>query len=141
MSENASTSGGCLCGAVRFTVDETVTEFSVCHCNTCRRWSGAPFMAVECGPDVHFEGDEHIARYQSSDWAERGFCKTCGSNLFYRLTGDGSYHMALGAFDDQDGFDMSLQFFIDEKPDGYTFANSCEALTGAEAIELYAPKD
>jgi len=141
MSNHGKKSGGCLCGAVRFTVDDAISKFHACHCTMCRRWSSSPFFAVDCGPSVYFEGAEHIARFQSSDWAERGFCKTCGSNLFYRLTGIEGYHMALGAFDDQDGFDMSLQFFIDEKPDGYGFVNSCKALTGAEVFELYAPKD
>lgn len=141
MSEQGKKQGGCLCGAVRFTVDEPVAEFEVCHCSMCRRWASGPFMAVDCGEHVHFEGAENIVRYRSSEWAERGFCKTCGSNLFYHLTSGGGYQMALGAFDEQSGIRMRRQVFIDDKPDGYKFANQCDMLTGAEIVALYAPKD
>ena len=53
MSENVS--GGCLCGAVRFTARLSKREMSVCHCDRCRRWSGGAFMAVETdGVDIAY---------------------------------------------------------------------------------------
>ncbi|NIT13149.1 MAG: GFA family protein, partial [Candidatus Dadabacteria bacterium] len=51
----------------------------------CRKWCGGPLMAVNCGTDVTFEGEDNITVYDSSSWAERGFCSGCGSHLFYRL--------------------------------------------------------
>jgi len=141
MSKDGKKTGGCLCGAVRFTVDKAIETFGACHCKMCRTWSSGPFLATECGSNVHFEAKDKIQRYQSSEWAERGFCQTCGSNLFYRLTPDGEYYMAVGAFDDQNGLKMEHQVFIDEKPDGYEFANESRILTGAEVFALYAPKD
>lgn len=130
--------GGCLCGAVRFAVKECSTEVGVCHCSMCRRWASGPVMAVECGDAVEFKGEENIGRYRSSEWAERGFCKICGSNLFYRFAENGHYALSVGAFDDQTAFKMVEQIFIDDKPDYYAFANETITRTGAEVFEMFA---
>ena len=74
--------GRCLCGKVKFTIGEGVDEIGACHCDMCRRWSGGPMFALHCKGPVEFEGEEHIMRYKSSDWGERGFCGVCGSSLF-----------------------------------------------------------
>ena len=141
MSEDGKKSGGCLCGSVRFDLDEAITSFGACHCDMCRRWTGGPYLATDCGKGVRFEGEENIGRFKSSDWAERGFCKICGSSLFYFIIPSGDYLMAVGAFDDQDGLDMTSQVFIDEKPDCYGFANETKLMTGEEVFALYAPKE
>jgi len=59
---------------------------------------GGPWMAVDCGTDVVFDSKETIAIYNSSEWAARGFCRLCGSHLFYRLKGSGQYMMPVGLF-------------------------------------------
>ena len=76
--------------------------------------------------------------YASSDWAERGFCRKCGSHLFYRLTGSGRYMVPPGLLDVDFVFDH--QVFIDEKPGYYSFANETENLTGEELFAKYAPQ-
>ena len=65
----------------------------------CRRWNGSVFFAVSAD-GVQFNGEDDITRYPSSDYAERGFCKQCGSNLFYFFIPTGNYFMCVGAFDD-----------------------------------------
>lgn len=137
MSDQGKKTGGCLCGAVRFEVEEPVTDFGACHCSMCRKWAGGPSLATHNSPNVTFTGEENLERYQSSDWAERGFCKVCGSNLFYHLKPDGEYFMMAGAFDDDSGLEMVSQVFIDEKPDGYAFANETRNMTGAEIFALF----
>ena len=57
-------------------------------------------IAVDCGTDVTFEGEENISVFESSEWAERGFCKECGSHLFYRLKATHQYIMPAGLFDE-----------------------------------------
>ncbi|TNF86909.1 MAG: GFA family protein, partial [Gammaproteobacteria bacterium] len=78
--------GKCLCGAVTYEADEVETHIHSCHCSICRNWSGGPLLAAGA-KSVRFKGEENIKRYSSSDWAERGFCTQCGSNLFYHLKG------------------------------------------------------
>jgi len=131
--------GHCLCGAVRFTVKDMNTSVDACHCGMCRRWGGGPLMFVDCGADVTFEGEENITVYDSSDWAERGFCKKCGSHLFYRLKQANAYQMLVGQFIAQENFQFDLQVYIDRKPAFYDFANKTREMTEAEVIEKFGP--
>ena len=130
--------GQCLCGAVKFTAKDISNNVGACHCGMCRRWGG-PLMAVSCGTEVKFEGEENITVYNSSDWAERGFCKKCGSHLFYRLKKINEHQMPAGLFENQESFNFNLQVFIDRKPSFYSFANKTNEMTEAEVIEKYAP--
>lgn len=105
----------------------------------CRRWSGgAPFFAANTD-GVEFEGAEHLARYESSSWAERGFCRRCGTALFYFLKPTQAYMMSVGAFDDQSPFQLVLEIFIDSKPEGYAFAGEHARWTEAETLARLAP--
>lgn len=83
---------------------------------------------------VRFEGSEHIQRYASSDWAERGFCSRCGSNLFYRLKETDHHILCMGAFDDQSPFKLVGEIYVDEKPPGYDFAGDHPRQTGEEFL-------
>ena len=130
--------GGCLCGAVKFSFPLTKQVFDVCHCGMCRKWSGGPGFAVQAGTDVKIDGNESVAVYKSSDWAERGFCKSCGTHLFYRLTGAGAYHFFLGAIDNSDRLKFHLQIFVDHKPANYTFANQTKQMTEAEVFAMHS---
>jgi hypothetical protein len=103
----------------------------------CQRWTGGPLLAIECGSDISFEGEENVAVYDSSDWAERGFCSRCGSHLFYRLKPNDTYVVPAGLFDDSEDLVFQQQIFIDEKPAYYAFANRTKELTGAEVFALF----
>lgn len=95
-------------------------------------------MTVDCGTDVLFEGQQHITIFDSSEWAERGFCKQCGSHLFYRLKESNQHFMPVGLFDEQQQFVFDHQVFIEEKPSLYCFTNKTNDMTGAEIFALYA---
>lgn len=139
MPQNAVMTGRCLCGAVKFTARDVPHQIGTCHCGQCRRWASGPYFAVRAG-SVHFEGEENIGRYRSSGWAERGFCKQCGSSLFYRMVEEDRYMMAVGAFDDQSGFELARQVFIDQKPGFYSFAQETPTSTGDDFFARYAPE-
>lgn len=132
--------GCCLCGAVKFTVKNMKNSVEACHCAMCRRWGGGPLMCVECNAGVTFEGRENISVYNSSDWAERGFCNKCGSHLFYRLKASNQYQIPVGLFDSQQNFHFDLQVFTDKKPTFYSFANTTKEMTEAEVIKKFAPE-
>jgi hypothetical protein len=137
MTEDLKLDGKCMCGAVKLSATAKKPSVVACHCDMCRRWSAGPFMAVNCQA-VTFEGRENIGRMRSSDWAERGFCTQCGSNLFYHLIESDDYQIAAGLFDDQSMLRMSLQVFTDRKPEFYEFANETKMMTGAEVIAMFA---
>lgn len=123
MSDSIQGKGSCLCGAIRITAENISNNVGACHCGMCRKWGGGPLMAVNCGTDVSFEGEENISVFNSSDWAERGFCKKCGSHLFYRIKESKEHIIPVGLFDDQESFVFDNQVFIDKKPSFYSFAN------------------
>ncbi len=138
--------GSCLCGAVTYTAKDIKPEAGACHCSMCRKWSGGVFIGVEAQPDqMTIEGEEHINRYPSSEWAERCSCSKCGSSLFYRLTMPGPmqgvYHIGFGTMDDQSGMTFAGEIFIDHKPDTYAFAGDAPRMTEAEFMAMYAPPE
>ena len=128
--------GQCLCGAITITAHQAASHVGACHCRMCRRWGGGPFLEIDCGTDVVIEGAEKMTVYPSSEWAERAFCGTCGSNLFYRLKDSGQHMVCAGIFEDEDGLRFRSQVFIDAKPDYYSFAEDTENLTGAELFAM-----
>ncbi len=75
------------------------------------------------------EDPANLGVYRSSEWAERCFCKQCGTPLFYRLIEKNCYFVSAEAFDDRDGYALTSQIFIDEKPAYYDFANKTHNMT------------
>lgn len=51
--------GSCLCNSVTIEAPQMKSQFGACHCETCRKWTSGPFLAVDCGPDVKII-DEHV---------------------------------------------------------------------------------
>lgn len=130
--------GSCLCGAITLVAKQYTTKVGVCHCSMCQKWSAGPFMAIDCGTELDINGSENIALYASSEWAERGFCKQCGSNLFYRLKQTGQYILSVPVFDNLEKLELDHQIFIEEKPGYYDFANQTHNMTGAEVFAQFA---
>ncbi len=128
-----SVSGKCLCGAVSFQAEGVERAVHGCHCRMCRAWAGAPLLAATVGR-VTFSGEQHLVRYDSSDWGARGFCGRCGSNLFYHLKPADQYMLCMGAFDDQSRFELAGEIFVDHKPPGYAFAGDHPRQTEAEFL-------
>lgn len=130
----------CLCGAVKISVAKINPKFSVCHCESCRTWGGAPFFAVQCGTDIEFQGEEFVTTYESSSWASRGFCTTCGTHLFFKFKESGDYNMPVGLFPNLEGLEMSMQYFSDQRPSYYCFTKQTKEMTRAEIMAYFADK-
>jgi hypothetical protein len=75
--------GGCLCGAVRFVATGQPRGVAWCHCESCRKHSGAPvsvFVAYDRTAYTITKGE--ITKFESTPGkTERGFCARCGSTL------------------------------------------------------------
>jgi hypothetical protein len=98
----ATIEGGCLCGAIRYQAWGSADGITHCHCLTCRRASGAPFVTW-----AGFDRDKFTftqgqpASYRSSANVVRAFCGRCGTALTYqRLDIQGSIDVTLGSMDD-----------------------------------------
>lgn len=79
-------SGRCLCGAVSWVSEGPMKWSAYCHCDSCRRASSAPFVALFGVDDSGLNWSGPVGRIESSAEVERGFCSRCGSPLFYRNT-------------------------------------------------------
>ncbi len=96
-------------------------------------------MAVYCGNNVEIEASGSLGVYDSSKWAERVFCRDCGTTLLWRTKDHNHNSVSAQAFEDPSLFAFNSEIFIDEKPTNYTFANSTEKMTGAEVFAKFAP--
>lgn len=131
--------GGCMCGAVRFEARLTGHEFGACHCEMCRRWTGSALLGITVPvAAITWTGAEHIARLQSSAWAERAWCSQCGSPLYYHVTGAGpmsaNLELPIGLLDDANGLTFSNEIYIDHKPDCFAFSGEHPRLTRKETL-------
>lgn len=131
--------GSCLCKSVKFSFELKEKTFDSCHCSMCRTWGGGPALTVASKGSIIFEGEKNLKIFSSSDWAERGFCGECGTNIFYRLK-DPSHSFCnfnLGTIDNHKEFEFTSQIYIDSKPDNYSFSNKTKNLTEKEVIEAF----
>ena len=131
--------GSCLCESVRFSfTHSSEPHFDACHCGMCRKWSGSPAMMVKVDRDLVMEGKENITEYSSSDWAIRGFCKKCGSSLYYKMKEGDFCNFSLGTLKDNEKFKFTEQIFVDHKPVNYNFAEKTKMMTEAEVIKAFS---
>lgn len=132
--------GQCMCGAVTVTATGAAPVIRACHCDMCRRWTSSMFMSVPTVPgSVTVTGPAKT--YRSSDWAERAFCGTCGSPLWYASLHYDHKNLAAGLFGNAANNTLALEFFSDLKPEGYALAGDHKRLTAAETIALFAPEE
>ena len=106
-----SFSGGCQCGAVRFSA-ERLGASSICHCRMCQRATGGFF-----GPYVDAEGlawTKGAPKYfHSSDQVKRGFCEACGTPLTFEMGENRG--VTIGALDDPEAAPPTTQLIWPEK--------------------------
>lgn len=128
--------GQCMCGAVRITAQRADPVIRACHCEMCRRHTSAMFMSIPTVPgSITVTGPAKT--YRSSGWAERGFCGTCGSTLWYETVADQHRNLSAGLFENAAGNTMALEFFADQTPAGYALAGDHQRLSKAETIALF----
>src|ERR1700760_2574680 len=109
--------GGCLCGAVRFVARGQPDAVMWCHCQSCRRHSGAPvsvFAAFRREAYVVTKGE--IIRFNSSPGRWRGFCARCGSTLTCEGEANSpEVHLHVGSVDDAARYQPTRHIFPEER--------------------------
>jgi hypothetical protein len=110
-------SGGCLCGACRYSTAAEPINIRACHCRLCQKAIGASFNARVLAPldAVTIEGP--VGWYQSSDALRRGFCTTCGTTLFSERASANVVGLTMGSLDDPDRFSLSEHIWVSSKQD------------------------
>ena len=93
--------GGCQCGAVRYSLYAEPTNPHVCHCRMCQKASGGYFGAFAGVPLADFAWEKGTPGvFKSSELAERGFCRHCGTPLSFRYVDKDRISVSLGSLDD-----------------------------------------
>jgi hypothetical protein len=134
--------GGCQCGAVRFSTTELMDNAHICHCRMCQKAVGNYFAALVSAPKECLTWTRGTpARFRSSADVERGFCSQCGTPLFYDALNWDEIGLMIGALDDpaaykpitQDSIESRMPWFhdiatIEEK-------GTSEEIDGPERVE------
>ena len=119
------TTGACLCGAVRYRVAGKARPITVCHCGQCRRAHGyLGAYAAAAAEDLSIVEDGALAWYRSSAIAERGFCKNCGSSLFWKPAHGRHVSFSAGSIDQPSGLAIEAHIFTDDLADYETTGSS-----------------
>jgi hypothetical protein len=114
---SADSTGGCLCGAVRYAVRRGALRAVVaCHCTQCRRITGHYLAATAARRrDFRLLEDSGLRWYDSSSEARRGFCGHCGSTLFWQPHGRDYISIAAGSLDDSSALTTACHIFVADK--------------------------
>jgi hypothetical protein len=112
-TETRHATGGCACGAVRFSAEGEPWRVGLCHCLDCRKQHGTPFSSSAVFPAerVELTGDEPDA-YATSAKGRRHFCRRCGSPVFWREEGSDEVELFLGAFDEVGQFAPTYESWV-----------------------------
>ena len=102
--------GGCLCGALRFTAIGKPYRVGLCHCMDCRKHHGAPFHASAIFPEAAVTITGEVRSYRG-----RSFCPTCGSPVFAHV----GYEIGinLGALDEPSRFRPTYELWTIRRED------------------------
>jgi hypothetical protein len=117
-------SGSCLCGAVSIAVEGELSPPDACHCSQCRKVSGHYWASTDVQRDaVRLSGENSVSWYQSSEKVRRGFCKSCGSTLFWDREGHGKLSISMGVFEAPTGTQLEKHIYVPDKGDYYDIAD------------------
>lgn len=112
--------GSCLCGTVKFKTHGKLRDVVGCHCGQCRKQTGNFWTATSSqDDDLTVEGGENLSWYYATPGIRRGFCKICGSFLFWKRDEADYTAIGGGAFDRPTGLIMDRHIYCVDKGDYY----------------------
>ena len=112
--------GSCGCGSVTFTVKGKVSQVVWCHCSKCQRFHGGPGPSASAPRGaISFQRRDGLAWWDASPTVQRGFCRQCGSSLFFSDSNQATLAICAGAFTSPTGLVSAGHLFVASKPDWY----------------------
>lgn len=112
-----SYNGSCLCKSVQYRIESDAVATANCHCNICKKSTGAAFQTVTVALNKSFKiesGKEDIKTYAISDNAVKHFCGVCGTPIYNTHQGFPGFNMIfLGSLDEPCRFSPSTNFFCE----------------------------
>lgn len=133
------TTGGCLCGAIRFEITLPTRFCAHCNCGMCRRAHGAPLVTWVGVPSAQFRitrGSGELRVYHSSPAARRSFCNSCGNMLLFE--GDrwpNEVHVARAAIEGDIDREASVHTYWDERASWFCMRDELPKLGGENGVQ------
>ncbi len=123
--EEKTHKGGCLCGSVRYEVRGALRPALICHCSMCQRQHGGPaHYSAAMGQSLRLTAEEGLTWYRASPHARRGFCKACGSSLFWKPE-EGDYTaVSCGSLDPPSQVSVAGHVYLVDQGDYYEIHDS-----------------
>ena len=119
--QTTKATGACLCGSVKYEVNGPMRDIIYCHCEQCRKTTGHYCAATSCKREhLSITEDSGLRWYRSSPEAERGFCKQCGSSLFWNYHDAPSISIFPGSLTLPTGLQADAHIFVADASDYYT---------------------
>lgn len=108
--------GGCQCGAVRYALMSEPTHASICHCRMCQKAFGNYFAALAGVPMADLAWTRgRPGTFDSSELVERGFCRDCGTPLFFRYRNRDRISVSIGSLDEPARVKPTTQYGIESR--------------------------
>jgi hypothetical protein len=93
--------GGCQCGAVRYRATAMLDNSHLCHCRMCQKAVGNLFAALVAAPRDALSWTRGTpARFLSSEHVARGFCRDCGTPLYFDAVQGDRVNLTIGSLDE-----------------------------------------
>ena len=112
-----SVTGGCLCGAIRYSISQPVETISACHCTHCQKASGtgASYNAIVPTSAVTFTAGKtkvYKDTAESGNTLYRHFCGDCGSPMYsQREKMPEMMVLKVGTLDDSSGLKLTTNIW------------------------------
>lgn len=132
--------GRCLCGAVRYVVRGPLRDVIACHCSQCRRMGGHYVAATATlRGNLEIAGADALTWYRASSEANRAFCATCGSTLFWKSDTADFTSIYAGSLDKGADLRLAAHIFVADKGDYYEIADDFPRFEG-HSQGIYVPE-
>lgn len=116
----ATGSGGCLCRGVTFEVTGPLRPVFNCHCYRCRQTSGHHVAATGCAPEnLVMTSSDSLAWYEPVEGVFYGFCRECGSSLFFKTDAGSATNISImaGTLTQPTGLETEADWWTSEVAD------------------------
>ena len=135
MTMETEMQGGCLCGALRYSVSAMPFDADHCHCRMCQKSTGA---VIGSWMDFLIEQVTWLcgkpSEYASSDTTRRGFCSTCGTSISFRDTGHPTYYtLSIASLDNPNLVAVKYHIHTDSQVKWLTIEDSIPRYSGSRS--------
>jgi hypothetical protein len=139
----ARATGACLCGSVRYEIRGELRDVLFCHCEKCRRTHGhLSAYASTRREDLVLLSETGLTWYRSvtdeTPNVHRGFCRVCGSSVFWDPRGQANVSISAGTLHQPTGVKAVGHVWLSQAGDYYEIDDDLPKAEGSSHGEFLA---